>query len=209
MTSWLGGPTRRLAAVAGATVVLLVAVMAVTIWRYEVAIDKKSEAIHEHANTLKAEEASLLFWHEAEAIRDFMIKKKPEVLAEIEQQRVGLTSTLRSIHVNADERALIEQALAANKATIDLFNSKLRPELGAGRDFRSTFERLDGAESQVITPIERLLSIDGTQIKAAENSASSAASSALVAGILAAVLALVAAAAFVAYALKLVGRIST
>ncbi len=209
MTSWFGGPSRRLAAVAGATVVLLVAVMAVTTWRYEVAIDKKSEAIHERANALKAEEASVLFWHETEAIRDYMIKKNPDVLAEIKQQRVGLNSTLRSIHVNADERALIEQALAANDASIDIFNSKLRPALAAGRDFRSTFERLDGAESQVIAPIERLLSIDDAQIKAAENSASSAADSALVAGILAAVLALVAAAGFVVYALKLVGRIST
>jgi len=204
----LRGPSAQVATVACLVLVVLAASIAVTLWRYQVAVDKKDEANRERTNALKVQATASVFWHEAEAIRDYMLKKTPEVLDEIDQQRIAFTSAITSITVDEGERPLVERARAENEASIATFNTKLRPALASGGHFFAIFERLDSQEGTVIAPLEKLIRLDEKQAARAEASASSAARGALIAGIVAGVFALLAPAAFLVYALRMLARVT-
>ena len=65
------------------SVLLVATAFGLTIWRYEHAQRSGRTALDERGDRLRAEEAAKIFWHEREAINEYLITGEPDVLAEV------------------------------------------------------------------------------------------------------------------------------
>src|SRR5947209_16375749 len=86
------GPARAIVVGTLALVVLLGASVGIAIWRYEVAIGKKNEALTARAEGLRAQQAETAFWRAREAINEYIASADPSVLPEITAQRAAFAS---------------------------------------------------------------------------------------------------------------------
>ncbi len=204
----LRGASRRVAAVSVAAVAVIAAAIGVSIWRYEDALARSAAAVDARHDAGLTQQLTGLFWHEHEAMNEYLVNPDPVILAEIRNERNQFAATSARLGDTqpADEARLRMQAQAANGAFYTLFG-QIR---GAGgtttaRQIKAV-SRLAVAEVSVLSPLTRLDAAQGRRADAAQASADSTAAQATAIGIVAAILAVLAGIGFSLFAVRMLGR---
>jgi methyl-accepting chemotaxis protein len=200
----LRGSARKLVAAAVVVGIVFAAGVAVTIWRYEVAIGLLGNSNDAFIDRAVTETLISGFWHEREAMHGYIISPSPAAFAEVGAGRVHFADTAASRRP-ADSPAEVQplaQAVAANEAFYALF-TRLRGTTVTtlAREVAVTAQ-LNAAEPSVLLPLGTLGSRQEQRADAAEASASSAETQAFWVVVTAAVLALAAGIAFVYFAVS-------
>jgi methyl-accepting chemotaxis protein len=199
---------RRGAVVSVVAVALIAAAIGVTIWRYEAARSRLATAIDAHGDATLTEALSAAFWHEREAMHEYLATPAPGLLREVNRQRkhFNLTAGMLARAEQAQEAQLRLKAVAGNERFVSIF-SEVRANAGTTlRRETAANARLNAAEPLVLGPLTQLASAQASRADEAEAAASSASGQALGIGVAAAVLAVLVGAAFSLYALRLLRR---
>ena len=93
--------------------------MSVSIWRYEHAITAHDGALASFGEELRAQRAVTDFWHEREAMNEYLVSPNAEVLAEIGDQGTAFDRGFTAD--SAKERALIGASKTGNHAFVAEF----------------------------------------------------------------------------------------
>jgi Methyl-accepting chemotaxis protein (MCP) signalling domain len=205
--SLLRGTARRVAAVSVAAVAVIAAAIGVSIWRYEDALARSAAAVDARQDSGLTQQLTHVFWHEHEAMNEYLVSPDPAVLNEIRSQRslFGATSARLGRTQPPDETRLRMQALAANDGFYVLFG-QIRGAGGTSpaRQLKAV-NRLAVAEVSVLRPLSELDLAQGRRADAAQASADSTAAQATAIGIVAAVLAVLAGIGFSMFAIRMLG----
>jgi hypothetical protein len=201
-------PSRRILIAAIAILPLLAAAVAISIWRYEVAVDKKDQALAERVEAAYAQDAIVAVWHEREAINEYLLQPKTEILEEIEVQRKAFDSTEAATAVFPEERDLFAAAKRDNERLLLTFD-QARGKAGQGaKELAEALEQLAAIEEGVLGPLNQLTALQSKQSHALAATAASSRTEALIASVVAGILALLTVAGFALYALRLVRRLA-
>jgi methyl-accepting chemotaxis protein len=204
----LGDSARRVMAVSVAVVAVIAAAVGVTIWRYEVALARSSAAINARGDAALTARLTATFWHQREAMHEYLFLPSPSILQEIAVQRSQYAGTVARLAggESAAEARLRAQAATANAHFVALFYRE-RGAAGTSlaREVRAT-ARLSAAENTILSPLDRLDNAELRRAEAARAAAGSADSQALGIGLAAAILAVLAGLAFSLFALRLLNR---
>ena len=196
------GSPARIALAVVVVVALLATAVGVTIWRYDVALGKSDEAQESTSEEYLTQRAETAFWHEREAMNEYLLVRVSGLLSEVEKERVELvrlSAELPSGGHQTEEVRLANQAVAANDAYVTEFRAlRDRPE--------AALAKLNELEDSVTGPIQRLKKAQAREVVGAQNAAAGAKHEALIAGLLGGVIALVGVAAFGFAVLRLIRR---
>jgi methyl-accepting chemotaxis protein len=196
--------TRRVAIVSVAVIAVIAAAVGVTIWRYQVALDERGTALDVSADANGTTQLVASFWHEREAINEYLLVPTAPLLSEIaasQRQFDRLAATITP-ETPAVARAL-GRAITAYAGFYTLF-LQVSDAGGASTARKSQADRaLVQAEAGVLGPLNTVSGLQGAIVAQAEANASRAATQALAVGITAAILAVLAGAAFALFALRL------
>src|ERR1039458_4160836 len=119
----LRGSARKLVAASVAVGIMVAAAVAVTIWRYEVAVGLLGSSNDASVERSTTETLVATFWHEREAMHGYLIAPSPAAFAEVGAERVYFADMARSRNP-ADmpaEAKPLAQAVAANDGFYALF----------------------------------------------------------------------------------------
>jgi methyl-accepting chemotaxis protein len=196
--------TRRVAAVSVAVVFVIAAAVSMTIWRYQaaqadwdVAVDASGDA-----NTVTSLVAT--FWHEREAINEYLLVPTAPLLAEISDSQREFRNLAARI---TPETRAGSQALSRAQAAHTSFYTLFRQVSSAGGT-NPTLEtaadrRLVQAEPTVLGHLTMVSTLENAVVQDAEAKATGAATQAFAVGVAAAILAVLAGVAFALFALRL------
>src|SRR6476469_2938816 len=107
------GAARRVAAASAVVAVLLASATAVTIWRYTTAIDSANRALEARASSSRTDQAITAYWHEREAINEYLLRPSPGLLDEINRERDAFGAMVKGLGRDATaERPLAARAVA-------------------------------------------------------------------------------------------------
>jgi methyl-accepting chemotaxis protein len=198
------GSPARIALAILVVVALLTTAVGVTIWRYDHALGKSDQAQESTSEEYLSQRAETAFWHEREAMNEYLLLREPELLQEIEEQRVALTALRHDLPTGShqtEEARLADQATSANDNYVALFlAARSRPE--------AALTKLNDLEERVTGPIDRLQKLQAREVVSGQSAAASAKRQALIAGLLGGLIAIVGIAAFAFAALRLIRRTS-
>ena len=189
--------------------VLIACAAAVTIWRYEHAIGQGNRALETRAENVRAQQAGTYFWREREAMNEHLLRPSPALLREVSATQRGFDdATSRLLHNDAKDRALVEQSRDANLAFLRAFR-RVRRIAGAGSSQEAkAIRELNGAEDQVLRPLDSLQTIYETEVGTRRAEQSAADTQAFVAALIGALIALGATAGLAYYAIRLLARMT-
>lgn len=199
---------RQAVALSVAVIVVIAAAAGVTIWRYQDALGKSDVAIDALADARLTGELVATFWHEREAMNEYLFDPSPPVLGEVSSVRAQFSATAARLARNeriADSR-LRARALAANDGFAAQF-VRVRGVSGTTRARESAANaRLASGESSVLTPLKALDRVQARRARAVQAAARSAGSQALWIAVGAAILTVVTLALFTILAAGLLGQ---
>jgi Methyl-accepting chemotaxis protein (MCP) signalling domain len=209
----LGGleSARRFAAVSAVVVAVIAAAAAITLWRYEDALSAANTALDARHDARQTAQLNALFWHEHEAMNEYLLNPSSQELREISAQHsaFGMTSASLGLTQTPVETHFRLRATAAN----DLFYSLFARIDAAGGTTRArevaAITQLAAAEGSVLRPLDAedaAQEARANSFQAAANSAASQATGVGIAGAILAVLAGVAVSLFAIRLLRLAGR---
>jgi len=188
------------------TIAVLAGAVGMSIWRYQVALEKAAQNQAAHAEVLQAQVAITRFSRQREAANEFLLGvlvAEAEVYA---QAKAFIAATDGLGHDHPEEQALTDEARAANVAFVATFREHLDAEANNPVAEQQAIELLSDREDAVLAPLEELQRISEGEALEAEAKANSAASQALIVSILAGLLAVLGGLAFAVFALRLVRR---
>ena len=201
----LRGSARKLVAAAVVVGIVFAAGVAVTIWRYEVAIGLLGTSNDAFIDRAVTQTLVAGFWHEREAMHGYVIAPSPAAFAEVGAEHVhfAVTAASRSLADTAAEAKPLARAVAANDEFYALF-TRLRGTTTVTTLARqvAVTAQLNAAEPTVLLPLGTLGGLQEQRADAAEAAASSAETQAFWVVVTAAVLALAAGIAFVYFAVS-------
>jgi methyl-accepting chemotaxis protein len=206
----LRGPARRVAMVGALAAVVFSALVAIGIWRYEDALSRVAVALdasHDNARTVSL---TTTFWHEREAMDEYLVVASPPVLSEIAAQRAKFAATsaaLGATHTPAEAR-LRMQANAANNRLFAVFTRIQSAARTSPSREAAASARLVAAEPGVLRPLQRLAIAESQRAAAAQASNASAGREAVGIGLATAVLALLVLLGFSVFSIRLLLRAS-
>jgi methyl-accepting chemotaxis protein len=207
-TELLSGTARRVAALSLAVIIVIAAASGVTIWRYQVALAKSGTAIDARGDARLTDDLLVSFWHEREAMNEYLIEPTTGVLAEVGRVQSQFAATARRLALAEQpaESRLRARAVAASNTFGALF-TQLRADSGTTqRREAAAAVRLARAEPSITGPLHRLNHLQARRAEAARGTAGPAASQALAIGIAVAIVAGLALIAFAALALRLLSQ---
>jgi methyl-accepting chemotaxis protein len=204
------GSARRVAVVSVAAVAVFAAAVSVSVWRYEYALSRSAEALDARQDSTLTEKLVATFWHEREAMNEYLLAASPAVLHEVTAQHAqfaAMSATLSATQSSVETRFRV-QATAANNAFFTLFSRvQAAGRTTAARELRAD-SRLNAAEVGVLRPLNDLASAQARRAHAAQASSTSAGTQALAIDLAGAFLALLAFVGFAVLAIRLLGRAS-
>ena len=202
------GPARRVAALGLSVVVVISALVGVSVWLFENALSRSAVALDARHDAGLTQQLVGIFWHEREAMGEYLSTPTPAISREVSAQRALFTATSARLGATQtpSETRLRLQATAANTRYGVLFN-RLRGAAGttAARE-RKAVSQLSAAEPSVLRPLGQLDAVQTQRALQAEAAASSAKTRTLTVGVTTALIAVVAILAFALFALRLLGR---
>jgi methyl-accepting chemotaxis protein len=203
----LGDSARRVMAVSVAVVAIIATAVGVTIWRYEVAVASANATVDARGDAAITKRLVATFWHQREAMSEYMLRPSPAILQEIAVQRSQYAAVAaRLITESAAEARLRVQSAAGNTRYVALFEH-LRGAAGTSlpREVAAT-SQLSAAEDITLGPLGQLDRAQSRRAEMARADTSSADSQALGIGLSAAILAVLAGLIFSLFALRLLNR---
>src|ERR1700683_4976989 len=115
---------RRVAVVSVVAVAVIAAAVLLTIWRYEAAISKWDAAQDEESDAASATALIGIFWHEREAMNEYLLVPSPAVLAEVRSQQPAFTRIAATVTPEtARELAFLNQSTRGNLALQSAFTT--------------------------------------------------------------------------------------
>jgi methyl-accepting chemotaxis protein len=194
------GSQTRIALAIVVVVSLLATAVGVTVWRYGHAIGQFEAAQQSTTEEYFSQRADTAFWNEREAMNEYLLLREPELLREVEQQRVGLGRLEAKFAVgHAEEAKLVDEATSANDRYVAAFLAiRTRP--------RAALAKLNELEETVTGPIDRLQKVNQQEVRERRAAADSAKTQALIAALLGGLLAILATASFALVAMRLIRR---
>jgi methyl-accepting chemotaxis protein len=194
-------PARKLLAASVAVGIVFVAAVAVTIWRYEVAIGLLGSSNDAFLDKATTETLVASFWHEQEAMHTYLIAPSPAVSDEVGAQRVQFADTADSLNPadSPAEAHALAQAVAGNDGFHIIFT---RIQSSGARTLArqvAATAQLEAAEPTVLLPLGTLAGLQAQRADAAQASASSAETQAFWIVVAVFILALAVGVAFVFY----------
>ncbi|HWB21759.1 MAG TPA: methyl-accepting chemotaxis protein [Gaiellaceae bacterium] len=203
------GPARRVLAATLAVVPLLAIAVGISIWRYEHAISKKNEALTARAEATQASQAEADFWHEREAMNEYLLNANEPVLTEVSNLNASFGTFMKSLTPSVPEEAsLIEQAQSSNDAFVADFHQVQDAARTTAVRESAAVARLNAHEASVTQPLDRLEAIYGSEVPVRLDEAQSARHQALIASVAAGIITVFVMLGFAFYALTLVSRIT-
>jgi methyl-accepting chemotaxis protein len=204
---------RRITIVSVAVITMIAAAVAVTIWGYEVALSHAEEGVA--ATRAEALTTQLIadFWHEREAMSDYLVTPSPALLAETQALRRQLQVTAEQLartespqHTDSQDAALRANALIGNNDLFVVFH-QLKAAAGttSAREAQAVPQLAPG-EAAVLQPLGTLDRLQSARAAAAAAAADSAAGRALLTGIAAALLAVAAGTGYAVYSIRQLRR---
>jgi methyl-accepting chemotaxis protein len=203
----LTGSGRRVAVVSAAVVAVIAAAVLITIWRYEAAVSKWDAAQDEESDAASATSLIGIFWHEREAMNEYLLVPSPAVLAEIRSQQSAFTRIAATVTPEtAGELTFLQMAMRGNLALQSAFTT-LRADAGTTSVRQAmALKTIVSHEPGVLRPLTQLSRLEAASSNAGAVDASSAADEARAIGITAAVLAILTGIAFGYFSLRLLRR---
>lgn len=195
------------------SVVLVATAFGLTIWRYEHAQQGGRTALDERGDRKRTEEAAKIFWHEREAINEYLITGEPDVLAEIRSLQTEFRRVTEGVaEEDETQRIALAQVRVANGRFLREFEFQRveQADIGArdiGAD-HGVIEALHPFEEAVLRPLRDLNSINLYGEQAASRDAASASKQARRVAFLGAILALGAGLGFAIYAARLLRHVT-
>jgi methyl-accepting chemotaxis protein len=195
-------PVARAALAILVIVGLLTAAVGVTIWRYDHALAKSDSAQESTLEVALTQAAATSFWNEREAMNEYLLLRDPELLEEVEEQRVELSEIQEELPPGAHqtaEAALAAQAVKANDAYVAQFKARrAQPD--------AALAKLNALEGGVTGPIARLQTLQEGEVAEGRDAAASAKHEALIAALLGGLLAIIGVGTFAFVAMRLIRR---
>jgi methyl-accepting chemotaxis protein len=204
------GSARRVAVVGVATAIFFTASVSVAIWRYEFALARSAQALDAREDATSTERLIATFWHEREAMNEYLIAASPTVLREATAQQAQFTALSAALSATQSpiETRFRLRATTANKAFFVLFmRVRAAGRTTAPRELRAS-SRLSAAEPSVLRPLSELTAAQLQRAGAEQDRADSAGTQALGIGLAGALLALLAFTWFSGLSIRLLGRAS-
>ena len=198
------GAARRVVLASAGVVVLLVAAMTITIWRYGNAIQSGDRALEARSSTVRTNQAITAFWRERATIDEYLMRPSPELLKSLAAERAEFVGAAEAAADDADERPLVTSALAGNAAFLRTFDTGRT----AGTPLETMLAQLERDELRVVRPLESLAAAHGAEVAQAVSAKTSSDSDASIAAIIGALVAVASVLGFTLYTLRLVVRIS-
>jgi len=203
----LTGSARRVAVVSAVAVALIAAAVLITIWRYEAAVSKWSAAQDEESDAAGATALIGIFWHEREAMDEYLLVPSPGVLAEIRAQQPLFARVAAGVTPETpEETTALRRASSGNLALQSAFMPLQRDAGTTAARQAAALRTIIAYEPGVLSPLTRLSGLEAQSSNAGAAAASSAAGQALGIGIAAAVLAILTGIAFAVFSLRLLRR---
>jgi methyl-accepting chemotaxis protein len=200
------GPTRRIAGASALAVAVMVIAVGITIWRYDHALSRSDEALTARSEQVRANQASTAFWHEREAMNEYLAAPAADILPEIRALRTEFDAVSHGLGTDvAAEATLVERARTANDAYVALFDANRR--IAGTSRATAAIDKLNASEDTITSPLANLHDIYSREVKVDRAEVDSANHQAFLAGLLSALLAAGGGIAFAIYALRLVARI--
>jgi signal transduction histidine kinase len=198
------------AVVVALTVALIATLLVLMSLNYRDAVNAHELVASAHDRDRMAQRAETLFWREREAMNEYLLSPRPEILLEIRSLRSHFDNVLLQLGesaANARQQQEVQAAATAHALFIREFQQR-RPEAGLGvapEDRVVAFLRR--LEPTILTPLDSIAPLDGREEATQSAAAHDANRRALTAGILAALTAVVGGVLFSFYAVRLIGRI--
>jgi methyl-accepting chemotaxis protein len=189
-----------------AAIAVIAVAVSVTIWRYEAALSKSAVAIDALGDTRRTNALIATFWHEHEAMNEYLAVPKAAGLQEVRAVRAQFAATAATLAIREvpAEARLRTQAAARNIDFVTLFMQIRGPARTRTRSAEATaIARLAAGETSVLRPLDALIHDQTLRADAAQDAAAAASGQALGIGIAAAVLAVLAGIAFAMFTLRL------
>jgi len=208
---WRQALAQRGAALAiGAAATLIAAGLAVMVLSYREAAANRQAIVRVHSVERVAQEIEKDFWHEREAMNEYLLTPKAEALRDVRSQQAkidrGLSQLARTA-TSRQEREWARAAAAAHASFVKKFESD-RPAAGRGADVEDrVVTQLNGLEAAVLTPLNAIAPFDLRITRSLGAESRSDGRSALFAAVLSGILALAGGLIFGIYAIRLVRRI--
>jgi hypothetical protein len=199
--------TRRVASVSLAVVTVIATAVGMTIWRYQVAQSDNAAAVTDSRDASSAKELLALFWHEREAMSEYLLGASQDLSGEIAKARRTFLKTAAAIRPSTARAArAVSQARAGDAGLFAVFDAVKGAAGSKPARQRAANDRIVAAESAIYGPLTTLNSEENSFVAQEESGASAAAGQALAVGITAAVLAVLAGLGFALFALRLLGQ---
>jgi hypothetical protein len=199
--------TRMVASVSLAVVTVIAAAVAVTIWRYQTAQSDSAVAAETSHDASNSKELVALFWHEREAMNEYMLGATPALVAEISTTRQTFVKTATVITPDTPRGVRsLSQALSGDASLLAAFEAVKGAAGTTPVRQRAAIAHIVLAEPGVYGPLTVLNSEENRFAATEEGAASAAAGQALAVGITAAVLAVLAGLGFALFALRLLDQ---
>jgi signal transduction histidine kinase len=197
-------PARRAALAAALIIGLLAGAFALTIWSYHSASADGRRALESRSDNVRVDRATAVFWHEREAMNQYLLTGDPAALAEARDRHAALDRTLGAISVDSvREGRLIARTRRANAALVRTFERALRER----HPQRRAIDEVEALEPSVLAPLSATDRLNLATARQAVSASHRGERAALVAAGGGAAVALLAGLAFVFYVLTLIRRV--
>jgi methyl-accepting chemotaxis protein len=208
MRQFSNDPARRIAILAVLLIGLIVAAMSVTMWRFQVAGDQGRLAVHSRADATTAATLSALFWHERDAMTDYLVMRSDKNAEKVRRLQLDIEQMIGRLRASQPHNAvLLDEAVMAHRPFYRAFAGIRDSHDPSAAATRAAIVLLAGQEGTVTRPLAILARQETTHGIVAERNANAAAKDAVVVGVLALLLVLAAGVGGAAYAVRLVRRV--
>jgi methyl-accepting chemotaxis protein len=206
----LTGQARRVAVVSVAAIVVFGVAVGAAISRYEFAISRSADALDALRDETLTANLVATFWHEREAMNEYLVAASPAVLPEVARQRAQFAAASAALSATQTpvEQRIRAQATAANSAYFALFTRVQATGRTASAREVGAISQLNAAEASVLLPLSDLAEVQEQRTSAAQAANASAGNQALWVGLAGALVALLAFVGFAGFAIRLLGRAS-
>jgi methyl-accepting chemotaxis protein len=203
----LEGPALRIAVASGLIVVLLIAAVGVTLWRYGVATSKSHVAFTERRLVPYTEQIKTSLWTQEAALTGFAGDRDPADIPLFDRAGeafdVSITNLRDAAGDSATERALLAQVHTDDVAFDRTVHGRVFPFAGHRSKVEPGLRAVGALVDRINSVMDQLSARFTAEADAGERAARSASSQARTAGILAGALALLVSIAVAVYAVRL------
>jgi len=187
-------------------VALAATAFGVTIWRYEHAHANERAARQQADDRMRVQEATQIFWHQREAIDEYLITGRPSVLREVAKlQRAFVRATAGSSANGSIETRLIAGARLSNGQLSAQFEQRRGDGMALALR-TSAIVALHPFEERVLEPLREAIAFDAARQQELTRAADVASRQARITALIGALIALASGIGFAAYAVSLLRR---